>query len=124
MRIRAENTGAFQSEAERSFENRMVLHLNKHFPDHCAELGDAGVRGAIALGIERAGEYKIVTERDVCKYITLMFAFGERFDDDANLPWAAGILNSKVYSNGTDRTEALYRRAKRHARDANGGRVV
>ncbi len=90
----------------------MVVHLNKHFPKNCAALGEAGVREAIGAGIASAKKYGIVSERDVCKYINLMFAFGRDFDVDPKLPWAAQILRTRVYESPGDRMRALYETAK------------
>jgi hypothetical protein len=112
VQIRAEQIDSFSESVSKSFENRMVLHLNKHFPEHCKALGEPGVREAIDTGIQKAKNYRIVSERDVCKFITLMFAFGRDFDTDPKLPWASNILRTRVYNNPTDRINALYETAK------------
>jgi hypothetical protein len=106
------------SRAAQSFVTRMEAHLRKHFPNHCATLGDAGVREAIGSGTAKAGQYGIESERDVCKFITLMFTFGRDFDVDPKLPWASEILRNPVYQTPTHRTEALYATAKTRTRQA------
>lgn len=112
VQIRSEQIEGFSESASKSFENRMVVHLNKHFPQNCAALREPGVREAIGAGIQSAAKYGIVSERDVCKYINLMFAFGRDFDIDPKLPWASNILRTRVYKSPSDRMQALYETAK------------
>jgi hypothetical protein len=71
----------------------MEVHLRTFFPERCAELGEDGVRGAVAYALARAAQYDITSERDVCKFLNLMFVYGFSFDVDPELPWAAAILN-------------------------------
>lgn len=118
MVIRTNQIQPFEHAGERSFHDRMVVHLQTHFPVHSQALGEPGVREVVAYGIERSRQYQIATERDVCKYISLMFAFGRDFDRDPKLPWAADILQNRVYQNGTDRVEVLYGTAKRRTYEA------
>ncbi len=75
----------------------MVLHLETFFPERAAELGEKGVRDAIELGQSKAAKYDIYTERDVCKFLSFMFALGFDFDTDPELPWAKAILTNPVY---------------------------
>ena len=88
FQMRQAHMQAFAETSKKSFENRMVEHLNKHFPEHCDKLGEEGVRETIRYGIDRAASYDITAERDVCKYIDLMFVFGQDFDQDEKYPWA------------------------------------
>ena len=80
------------------WEDTMVLHLETFFPERVAELGEKGVRDAIVLGQKRAAKYDIYTERDVCKYLNFMFAYGFDFDTDPELPWARQILTNPAYN--------------------------
>jgi hypothetical protein len=98
----------------------MVVHLNKFFPEHCAALKEAGTREAIRYSVTRAAHYQIVTERDVCKYTDLMFAFGRDFDQDPELPWAAAILNDENLKDPTGKINILYDEAMKHVRQAGG----
>jgi hypothetical protein len=104
------------------FENRMVVHLGRHFSEQCEALGEHGVREAIRFGIARSSHYGIVNERDVCKYIDLMFAFGREFDTDEDLPWASRILKDKDprYHGGTLKIERLYETALTQVHNAAG----
>lgn len=118
MKLGAEQSQQMERGAAQSFETRMKAHLRKHFPEHCRALGEEGLTQAIWDGVTRAKGYEFVSERDVCKYITLMFAFGPDFDRNRNLPWAQEILRNRVYRNPADRINDLYDTAMRRARTA------
>jgi len=120
LRIRKEQMDAFSQAAARSFEDRMVEHLTEFFPEQCEALGEPETREAIQHGINRAKTYGIISERDVCKYIDLMFTFGRDFDEDAELPWAGRILNDDEFVNASVKTDRLYDVAMRHVAQAAG----
>ena len=107
FKIRPEQIQTFEQQSRERFELFMAGHLDQFFPDHCRALGKDGVRKAIAIGIEKASHYGIVSERDVCKFTDLMFAFGEMFDNDPKLPWAAAILTDVRIANPSTRTNRL-----------------
>jgi hypothetical protein len=84
---------AMRTAGRRHFEARMTVHLNTYFPEQCDALGDVGVLDAVSHGIERASTYGLRSQRDVCKYIDLMFTLGRDFDVDPRLPWVRAVLN-------------------------------
>lgn len=102
----------FQSigaQAQASFEDRMVVHLRRFFPEHSAALDDEQMRALIRHGIERGARFGLVTERNVCKYIDVMFAMGAQFDDDPTRAWAVAILrDTSARPLPSDRINALY----------------
>jgi hypothetical protein len=95
LKIRKEQNDELAKAALKRFEDSMVVHLNKFFPEECELLGADGTRQAIRYAVERAAGYDIVSERDVCVYADVMFAFGRDFDHSRNVPWAGQILNDK-----------------------------
>ena len=109
--IRHDQMQAFSEAAARSFEDRMVVHLEKFFPQQCKALGEQRTRDVIRLGIERAARHDIDVEYDVCRYIDLMFVFGERYDEDPAWPWASRILGDKGASQRA-RVDRLWDRAR------------
>ncbi len=113
--IRQHQMETLQRAALMGFENRMVAHLNHFFPDECAAMEESGTRQIIRYGIERAGHYGIVAERDVCKYIDVMVVFGPDFDTDANLPWAVEILSDETITDNKGRVDLLVTSALTHA---------
>jgi hypothetical protein len=106
FRIRAAQRDAFREQAIARFEAGAREHLARFFPDACRELGDAGVSAAVRTGIERAARHGIVAERDVCKFLDIMFVFG--FDFDEALPWAREILGDPRSRDPFERMRLLH----------------
>ena len=126
MKIRSEQMAAFSQAAVRGFEDRMVAHVREFFPGRCESLGEEKTRETIRYGIARAEAYNIVVERDVCKYIDVMFAYGRDFDTNPKLPWAGAILNDPAVTCPTTRANRVFEAATDSARrqedSATGGR--
>src|SRR5262245_22873116 len=88
--IRSEQIAAFRAAAATDFENRVVHHVRKHLPTACAAMTDSALRGLVRHGVERAGALVTTSQREVCKYIMLMLAFGRDFDETR--PWARDVV--------------------------------
>lgn len=109
LKIRKEQNDEFAKAALKRFEESMVVHLNKFFPEECNLLGADGTREAIRYAVERAAGYGIVSERDVCIYTDVMFVFGRDFDKSPELRWAGRILNDKsVKDKPYEKADHLY----------------
>ncbi len=108
LKIRPEQNEELSKVAFKDFEDRMVVHIKKHFSEHYKALGEENTRTLIQYGIERAATYEIVSERDVCKYIDLMVAFGPDYDQDHKLPWAAKNLNDENLNDPSVRINTTY----------------
>jgi hypothetical protein len=102
---------ALEASSLASFESRVLAHLRRCFPDHVAKVGEDQARAAIREGIARAEAYGITAERQVCVFIDLMFALGERFDRDPKYPWAPAILLGLDRKAPATRIDRLYDRA-------------
>ncbi|MFK7753053.1 MAG: hypothetical protein AB8B51_10945 [Sedimentitalea sp.] len=102
---------AFRSMPRAAFVAKMKTHLNRFFPSHCEALDEDELVEAIEHGIKRAKSYKIESQRDVCLYIDLMFAFGRDFDRDKALPWVRDILSSTDTDWQSPRIDRLHKRA-------------
>jgi hypothetical protein len=113
LTIRKEQLAAFSPLGKQAFEDRMIVHLKKVFPEQCESLGEPKLRESIQYGTQRAASYKITSERDVCKYLDLMIFFGRDFDKDPNLPWAQSILQNQAIRNPSSKVERLYKAAKK-----------
>lgn len=109
LTIRWEQMAAFRASAIKHFEDRVVVHLYKCFPNQCRSFGEKDLREIIQHGIGRAAKYGIIAERDVCKYIDFMVVFGRDFDRDANLPWASSVLNDPALNDPTSKIKRLYK---------------
>jgi hypothetical protein len=109
--------GVLSEATLKSFEDRMVIHLNKCFPSQCKAWGEPAVRDTIRYGVERAATHDITSKREVCKYIDLMVVFGRDFDQDPTLPWASSILGDRTLRGSTVKLERLYETAKQQSRN-------
>lgn len=109
--VRRRQIEAMRARLEQRFEEQMVIHLHTFFPERCAELGEPGVRTAIIYAINRAARYDITSERDICKYLNLMFVYGFQFDVDPELPWAAAILNDATLGRSSVKMHLLMKAA-------------
>ena len=109
MVIREKQQRVFNEKFSTSFEDRMVVHLRAVFPHECGAQTDVQLRETVHRGIDRAAQYGVDTERDVCKFIDLMMIHGPEFDQ---LPWAAKFLNDQVLRDGTARIERVYVEAR------------
>ena len=108
---------ALSPAAYRAFETRMLEHVGELFPETVEALGASACRGAIRHGIIRGREHGFVSERDLCKYIDLMFVFGRDFDSDPELPWVSPILRD---GGQPSKIEALLQAAQDHTADGEG----
>jgi hypothetical protein len=122
--IRKEQEKAFAKIAVMRFEENMVIHLNQFFPEECEALGREGTGEAIHHALERAGHYGIVSERDICLYMDVMFAFGRDFDEHPDLPWAKEILNDEALSRPLERIDKLVDVAMEKTEQARGIKPV
>jgi hypothetical protein len=121
LTIRKEQMAVFGPLGKKAFEDRMIVHLKKVFPEKFEALGEPKLRETIQYGTQRAAAYKIISERDVCKYIDLMIFFGRDFDKDANLSWAQSILQNRAIRNPSSKIERLYKAAKKQENDDHAG---
>jgi hypothetical protein len=112
MLIRPEQMQALSAPSRGAFEEKVVAHLNRCFPDECAKLGEQNVRATIRLGLERARSYGITTSREVCLYIDVMMVYGRDFDRNPKLSWASEILNETLWRDSCAKVDALFRTAK------------
>ena len=120
MIIRQGQMTALSQVCRRDFEDSMASHLRRCFPRECKQLGEKKTKGEIRYGIDRASAYGIALERDVCKYIDLMFVYGRDFDRDPGLPWASRILEDVTFPDATTRTERLFGEAKHQMTNSAG----
>lgn len=117
LRIRPEQVEKFKAAAASRFEDWMVGHLKKFFPEKCDEMGEEGMRGMIRHGAKRAEVYGIEQGPDMCLYIDTMFLLGKDFDRDPQHRWAREILESKVTGDGPSKAEKVYSAAEeRHSK--------
>lgn len=113
FRLRIEQKEAFRRQALSDFEDRVVDHLQRCFPDRYQALGDAAIRAIIRQGIEGAATYGVVAERDVCTFIDLMLVLGVGFDHERD--WAVSILTAPSPKDPSEKLRLLHECAMERA---------
>ena len=98
---------AFAAQQRERFEDEMVVHLRKEFPEEFRKMGEARMRELIREGISSADSYNLVLEYDVARYIELMVAVSPNFDDSPKTPWAEEILTDEELT-GREKIYRLY----------------
>jgi hypothetical protein len=114
--IRQAQMDRFAEASRQEFDDRMVAHVQRFFPDQYQAMGDAAARRLIRHGHARANGYGIVGEADVGRYITLVFGYGRDFDE--NEPWAREVLADPVLTDPRTKMHCLYKAAVEHAQEA------
>lgn len=110
IQIQEAQMDAFTRRAEDNFAQRMKEHVLKYFPGPAAGLGTDGVGRVIRLGMRRAKERGITTERDVSRYIDIMVVLGENYDQE---PWARELLDGPL--GGSTRMNMVFAEARKKA---------
>lgn len=116
LSIRPEQMQTLSEAARKGFDDMMVVHLKKFFPQRAKVAGEAKLREFIRSGVKRAATYNIKAKRDVSRYIDLMMTFGPDFDKDKQLPWAGEIL--KTRNSPELKISVLLKTAGKHLRGA------
>lgn len=119
--LRQAQVEALRGSSSERFVARVEAHLREFFPHECARLGGpAALREVIGHGMERAAWHGLRSQREVCKYLDLMFAFGRDFDRDPRLAWAEPILEGYAHDLSRSKIDRLFEQALRHPEQAHG----
>ncbi len=117
LTIRDAQMQSLQLHRRSLFVERAVRRLRELFPEESQGYRDAELRAAAEAGVERADTvYGLRSERDVMRFLAIMWCFGARFDDDPSLPWVREALRDA-------RFEALFEAARAHAEEGLGLRL-
>ena len=106
LKIRREQMQTFSADMAERFEDKLVARVKEHFPSDYVEQGEEHVRQNIRAGAALANDYGIHTERDVARFVLLLYELGPDFDVDPRHPWAADVLARKGTS-GTKKMNLL-----------------
>lgn len=105
-RMQSESLDGLPAASGPEFYQHLVTRLKVIFPEKCDYVGELGLRRLIQRGIKQASAYQITDRRGVAVYVGLMFMLGSGFDEDPQLPWAAGVLNDES-AGGAEKGERL-----------------
>jgi len=118
--LRSAQIDALTEQRLADFTERARAHVCRWFVATTRTMSDDAIREVIRHGVARARLHGIGSERDVCKYINLMFVFGRDFDRDPRLPWVHEILAGARVHRDLSTIELLYREALEHEAEAQG----
>lgn len=93
--IRPEQVKVLKQYMVRQFENKMLVHLRKNFPNETKKLSEDKLRAFIQTGIKGAKGYNIELEQDVQSYLEMMIIYGTDFDTNSKTAWAGEILRTQ-----------------------------
>lgn len=88
------------------FEARMLDHLRDRFAQHLTSLYEPAVRLLIRDGVARAAAYRLISERDVCRFIELLVEYGSDVDAPGG-EVAAALANPSVARGSTRLQRAI-----------------
>jgi hypothetical protein len=112
LTIRDAQMAALARDRRERFVRRAVEHVRTAFPAAFAERGRAGVEASVRTALEKSDVYGLPSERDVLRYLNLMYALGFELDTDPRVPWAAEVLGNTRYD-GSVKLDLLAERARR-----------
>lgn len=116
--IRREQMNVLAAASKEQFEENIMAHLRRVWPDDTASMSDDVLLQWVRYGVARGERYDIDTEFDVARFLDVMFLFDPQFDENPTLPWAAEILQAP-HLDGRQRVDALMTRAMEFCDDLN-----
>jgi hypothetical protein len=96
LTIRDQQMRALAAARMTDFTRRMISHLTSAFPEWSRDLGPGELAAFVRHGVERAARYGFATELDVARYLHIMQALGDRFDESPGYRWAASLLSQNI----------------------------
>ena len=102
-----------------AFYEQFHAHAVKAFPDRCRGADRETMMETIRGGRARAERHGLSAERDISRYLNLMFLFGDDFDANPAFGWALQILEDASIGSPADRFELLYYEAGRRREGGN-----
>ena len=97
LTIRKVQIDVIQESARKRLTTRIATCLRMHWTADFEEYGTEYCVQLIERAIDRANGYCFFTDREIARFVNLVFFLGEDFESDPEFPWAASILgNSKL----------------------------
>ncbi len=118
LTIRTTQRRALRRGYQNHFKHRLSSHVRKFFSSQCQQLDETELNSRIEAALARAATHGFATERALCRYLDLTFAFGPEFD--RTMPWAAATLNEGP-ENATIKLDLLCQQALHQLKTSAGG---
>jgi hypothetical protein len=78
------------------FQETCRQHARTFWPGQCDDLGEDGLNARVQLAIDRAAQFGIEAERDVARFLDLLFVWGDDFAESEPTAWARDILEDET----------------------------
>lgn len=98
LRLSASQIKALDEAAARRFQQRMVQHIRRYFPEQCSILSADEIVMQVERNIASAKAYGITEKRDVCRYLNIVMAMGGSAAAMEEQAWATRILHNPSLS--------------------------
>lgn len=98
MIIRDEQMQSMADAQRREFEEGIVAHLDRAYPEKVWNIPVEELRERVHESVGKALSYGIEIEKDVSSYVDITFELGENFDADPEHEWAGEILRDDPLS--------------------------
>lgn len=85
LSIRQTQLSALQSEADRRFELRVVVHLQEFHAREVAGLGSEQIKRRVREAAARARAYGMTWQSTITAFVAYTFVLAERFDDNPSI---------------------------------------
>ena len=93
LAIRNDQIAALERARLVMFEDKMIDHMRRVYPDWIGQVTPEDLRAFVRHGMERARVYGFETELEIARYLHVMHDLGRDFDESRQHPWAAALLN-------------------------------
>ncbi len=91
FQIRSEQLEKFEIKQSEDFINRMILHLQTHFPDETENITLPQLRSFIETEIDTANRFEIYNEDDIAVCISAIFALRPNLTTDPEPKWVKEV---------------------------------
>lgn len=119
LTLRHEQMKALRRQRQEQFLERLAAHARRFFPRQTEGLRAHDLRQVCRSALQRGSRHGLSTERDLCKFLNLVFVFGPEFDEDPALPWVRPFLDDPT-TGPTLKINRLYLEALRHENEGLG----
>jgi hypothetical protein len=90
LEIRDEQWDAFEEDAQKRFEEKLLEVMRRSWPEACAAFDDEDLRQRVGEAVDRARYHGFTEQEQITRFAHLAFMVGIEFDESA--PWAGPIL--------------------------------
>lgn len=90
--IRPEQLRAIEDAQRGRFEEWLVAHVRRHFPDRALPMGDKALRALLQELVARAESFGFAEAHHLAEFVNLAMLLGAGFPEDPRMAWAGEIL--------------------------------